>query len=130
NYRRFFDVNDLAAIRVEDPEVFAAIHVLIFRLIQEGHVDGLRVDHSDGLLSPAEYFRRLQAGSMSARGTSQPFFIVTEKILARDEELHADWEVEGTTGYDFLAVLNGVFVDRNRRRAFQRLYEAFTGEAP
>jgi (1->4)-alpha-D-glucan 1-alpha-D-glucosylmutase len=130
NYRRFFDVNELAAIRVERPEVFAAVHALIFELIQGGHIDGLRVDHSDGLLKPAEYFSRLQSGCMSAKGKTQPFFIVSEKILVGDEELRTDWEIEGTTGYDFLGVLNGLFVDRNRRRAFEHLYQAFSGWSP
>jgi (1->4)-alpha-D-glucan 1-alpha-D-glucosylmutase len=130
NYRRFFDVNELAAIRVERPEVFAAVHALIFELIQEGYIDGLRVDHSDGLLKPAEYFRRLQSACMSAKGATRPFFIVTEKILAGNEELRSDWKIEGTTGYDFLGVLNGVFVDRNRRRALEHLYQAFSGWSP
>ncbi len=130
NYRRFFDVNDLAAIRVERPEVFAAVHALIFELIQEGHIDGLRVDHPDGLLKPAEYFSRLQSGCTSAKGTAQPFYIVSEKILAGDEELRPDWDIEGTTGYDFLGILNGVFVDRNRRLAFDHLYQAFSGWSP
>ncbi len=130
NYRRFFDVNQLAAIRVEDPDVFAAVHALIFDLIREGMVDGLRVDHPDGLLDPAEYFRRLQLGSMAARKTARPFFIVVEKILAGKEELRSDWDVEGTTGYDFLGAVNGLFVDRRRRHAFQHLYKAFTGWPP
>ena len=127
NYRRFFDVNDLAAIRVEDPEVFAAVHKLIFELVREGRVDGLRVDHPDGLLDPSEYFRRLQAGCRSATGSPEPFFIVSEKILTGDEALRSDWEIEGTTGYDFLGVLNGLFVDRRGHRAFQHLYKVFTG---
>jgi (1->4)-alpha-D-glucan 1-alpha-D-glucosylmutase len=130
NYRRFFDVNNLAAIRVEDREVFAAVHALMFELVHEGHVDGFRVDHPDGLLDPTEYFHRLQAGCMSATGKQQPFFIVGEKILAGTEELRSDWDIEGTTGYDFLGILNGLFVDRNRRQAFQHLYEAFTGWSP
>jgi len=127
NYRRFFDVNNLAAIRVEDPEVFAAVHSLIFELIREGRIQGLRVDHPDGLLDPAEYFRRLQAGCSSAADASRAFYVVGEKILAGGEALHRDWDIEGTTGYDFLGVLNGLFVDRRGRRAFQHLYESFTG---
>ena len=130
NYRRFFDVNDLAAIRAEDPEVFHAVHQLIFELIREGHVNGLRVDHPDGLRVPTEYFRRLQEGCQSASPTPGPFYIVCEKILAGDEQLHEEWDLEGTTGYDFLAVLNGVFVARDRRRAFRHLYESFTGPWP
>lgn len=130
NYRRFFDINQLAAIRVEDPEVFQAVHALMFEQIKAGHIDGLRVDHSDGLRDPAEYFRRLQAASQSARNTSRPFYVVTEKILVGNEELRSDWDIEGTTGYDFLASVNGLFVDHSRRRAFSRLYEAFAGPSP
>jgi (1->4)-alpha-D-glucan 1-alpha-D-glucosylmutase len=130
NYRRFFDINQLAAIRVEDPTVFQAVHALVFALIKEGGLNGLRVDHSDGLLDPADYFRSLQAGCMAAGDTLRPFYIVTEKILAGNEKLRPDWSIEGTTGYDFLALVNGVFVDPNRRRAFHRLYEAFTGSPP
>jgi len=129
NYRRFFDINELAAVRVEEPEVFQAMHALMLDLVKEGIVDGLRVDHSDGLLDPAEYFRRLQAACMSARKTPQPFYIVTEKILVGNEKLRSDWEISGTTGYDFLGLVNGLFVDQSRRRAFQRLYESFTGSS-
>jgi (1->4)-alpha-D-glucan 1-alpha-D-glucosylmutase len=130
NYRRFFDINQLAAIRVEDPEVFQAVHALMFEQIKAGHVDGLRVDHSDGLRDPAEYFRRLQSSSQSARNKSEPFYIVTEKILVGNEELRSDWDIEGTTGYDFLGSVNGLFVDHSRRRAFSRLYEVFTESSP
>jgi (1->4)-alpha-D-glucan 1-alpha-D-glucosylmutase len=130
NYRRFFDINQLAAVRVEDPEVFQAMHALLFDLIKEGSIDGLRVDHSDGLLDPAEYFRRLQAGCMSARKMPRRFYVVTEKILVGNERLRSDWDVEGTTGYDFLGLVNGLFVDRGPRRAFRRLYESFIGSVP
>jgi (1->4)-alpha-D-glucan 1-alpha-D-glucosylmutase len=127
NYRRFFDINELAAIRVEDPEVFTAVHQLLFDLIKEGRIAGLRVDHPDGLFDPAEYFRRLQAGCMAATNSERPFFVVGEKILMGNEQLRADWEIEGTTGYDFLNSLNGLYVDRSRRRAFHHLYAALTG---
>jgi (1->4)-alpha-D-glucan 1-alpha-D-glucosylmutase len=129
NYRRFFDINELAAVRVEEPEVFQAMHALMLDLVKEGIVDGLRVDHSDGLLDPAEYFQRLQAACMAARDTAQPFYIVTEKILVGNEKLRSDWAIAGTTGYDFLGLVNGLFVDPSRRRAFQRLYESFTGSS-
>lgn len=128
NYRRFFDINRLAAIRVEDDEVFQAMHTLLLELVHEGAIEGLRVDHSDGLLDPAGYFRQLQTACADARNTSRPFYIVTEKILSGDEGLRSDWAIEGTTGYDFLGLVNGLFVDRNRRRAFHRLYQAFTGQ--
>jgi len=127
NYRRFFDINDLAAVRVEDPEVFQAMHALMFGLVKDGVVDGLRVDHSDGLLDPAEYFRRLQSACQAARKSARRFYIVTEKILAGNEKLRSDWEIAGSTGYDFLALMNGLFVDTRKRRAFQHLYEAFVG---
>jgi (1->4)-alpha-D-glucan 1-alpha-D-glucosylmutase len=130
NYRRFFDVNELAAIRVEDPDVFAAVHTLLLGLIRNGDIAGLRVDHPDGLFDPAEYFRRLQEGCMPAQGSEEPFFIVSEKILVGNEQLPSDWEVQGTTGYDFLGSLNGLFVDRGSRHAFHRLYTAFTCSSP
>jgi (1->4)-alpha-D-glucan 1-alpha-D-glucosylmutase len=126
NYRRFFDINQLAAIRVEDEEVFQAVHALLFELIQEGDIDGLRVDHSDGLRDPAAYFGRLRRASTAAQADG-PFYVVTEKILVGDEELRSDWQISGTTGYDFLSQVNGLFVDRTRRRAFYRLYRASTG---
>jgi len=130
NYRRFFDINQLAAIRVEEPEVFQAVHALLFDLVKEGHLEGLRIDHSDGLLDPAEYFRRVQRACMSARDTSSRCYVVTEKILVGNENLRAGWDIEGTTGYDFLGLVNGLFVDHDRRRAFHRLYESFTGCSP
>ena len=128
NYRRFFDINDLAAIRVEDPDVFQAVHARIFDLIERGHVSGIRVDHPDGLYDPAQYFQDLQAGCRAARGHgNRPFFVVCEKILTGDEELRRNWAIEGTTGYGFLNFLNGLFVDHSKKRAFERLYRAFTG---
>ncbi|HTX38292.1 MAG TPA: malto-oligosyltrehalose synthase [Bryobacteraceae bacterium] len=130
NYRRFFDINRLAAIRVEDPEVFQAVHALIFDLVKEGRIDGLRVDHSDGLRDPAEYFRRLQAACTAAGQSPGRFYVVTEKIVTGDEKLRPDWDIEGSTGYDFLSLLNGLFVDRSHRRAFHHLYDSFTGSSP
>ncbi len=137
NYRRFFDINDLAAIRVEDPEVFSAVHALIFDLVRQGHIRGLRVDHPDGLFEPEKYFRFLQdackAWSAASNGHDNPdgqnrtFYIVAEKILNGNEPLHAEWAVEGTTGYSFLNLVNGLFVDHTKERAFQQLYRRFTG---
>jgi len=127
NYRRFFDINELAAVRVEDPEVFQAMHALMFDLVKDGIVDGLRVDHSDGLLDPAEYFRRLQSACQAALRKTQRFYIVTEKILVGNEKLRFDWDIAGTTGYDFLGLMNGLFVETSRRRTFQHLYKAFVG---
>ncbi len=128
NYRRFFDVNDLAAIRVEDPDVFQAVHALLFELVQQRHVSGFRIDHPDGLYNPAQYFRDLQDRCQEALGhRNRPFFVVCEKILIGDEELRNNWSIEGTTGYGFLNFLNGLFVDHSKKRAFERLYHSFTG---
>ena len=105
NYRRFFDVNELAALRVEDPEVFDATHALILRLVREGVIDGLRVDHVDGLLDPAAYLTRLR----EATSPDTPIFV--EKILAHGERLPESWPVQGTTGYEFMNDVENVFLD-------------------
>jgi (1->4)-alpha-D-glucan 1-alpha-D-glucosylmutase len=104
NYRRFFDIADLVAVRAEREDVFAATHDLLIGLVREGIVTGLRVDHVDGLADPEAYLRRLADATGGA-------FVVVEKILARDEELPPGWATEGTTGYDFLALAGGLFVD-------------------
>lgn len=140
NYRRFFDINDLAAIRVEDPSVFTAVHALVFDLISQGIVSGLRIDHPDGLFDPEQYFLDLQESCLSAYLKARPssnvvddqpegwrFYTVAEKILVRDEELHSTWSIEGTTGYGFLNFLNGLFVDSSKKRVFTKLYNRFTG---
>ncbi|HEY6392697.1 MAG TPA: malto-oligosyltrehalose synthase [Bryobacteraceae bacterium] len=136
NYRRFFDINDLAAIRVEDSEVFSAVHALIFDLVRQGHVTGLRVDHPDGLFEPEKYFRYLQDatkaqsvanGHAKRNGADRTFYIVAEKILIGHEPLRATWAIEGTTGYGFMNLVNGIFVDHSKERAFQQIYRRFTG---
>src|SRR5262245_8349122 len=198
NYRRFFDINELAAIRVEEPEVFSSVHELVFRLVKEGHVTGLRIDHIDGLHDPEQYLRHLQGGCRKAlrrlasaaadRGlliadcgskeisiaTSQsadpggrfgvkypqsenpqsairnpqsenprpstldprpsqqsaierPFYVAVEKILGHDERLRESWAAHGTTGYDFLNLLNGLFVDAQNAEAFRKLYRRLAG---
>lgn len=124
NYRRFFDINELAAIRMEDPEVFAETHRLVMRLVREAPVTGLRIDHPDGLYAPAEYLRRLR----EAEG--RPVAIFAEKILAPGERLPDSWPVEGTTGYEFLNLLNGIFVDRSQARAMEQLYARLIKERP
>jgi (1->4)-alpha-D-glucan 1-alpha-D-glucosylmutase len=158
NYRRFFDINELAAIRMELPEVFRSAHQVLVRLLAEGKATGLRIDHPDGLRDPAGYFRQLQehyvlacaslcpggqpqclARALSTRlaqepGRDQgsatwPLYVVAEKILAEGEQLPADWAVDGTTGYDFLNAVNGLFVDSDSREAFDRIYQGFTGAA-
>lgn len=124
NYRRFFDINQLAAIRVEDPEVFADTHALVVRLVTEAPVTALRIDHPDGLYAPREYFQRLRAA------VGRPVAILAEKILAPGERLPAAWPVEGTTGYEFLNLLNGIFVDRSQARAMELLYARLIKERP
>jgi (1->4)-alpha-D-glucan 1-alpha-D-glucosylmutase len=133
NYRRFFDINELAAIRMEDPNVFAETHRLVFRLVGAGRVTGLRVDHPDGLYNPADYFRALQRECARTRGASADegaFYIVAEKILSPGESLPKSWAVAGTTGYDFLNLLNGIFVDRSQARAMEHLYARLIKERP
>jgi (1->4)-alpha-D-glucan 1-alpha-D-glucosylmutase len=128
NYRRFFDINELAAIRVEDPEVFERVHTYAFELLKRGTVDGLRIDHVDGLFDPGDYLQRLQARARDARPdlftADQPLYLVVEKILGEDEQL-PEWPVAGTTGYDFLVKVNGVFVERHNERAMNDIYERF-----
>jgi len=126
NYRRFFDVNELAGIRMEDPAVFAAAHDLVARLVEDGAVTGLRLDHVDGLFDPARYLEDLAARF----GPGPPVWTIVEKILSPGERLHDGWLVHGTTGYDFLNSVNGLFVDAARATAFRALYTAFIGEAP
>ena len=127
NYRRFFDVNDLAALRQEDPEVFAATHELILSLVGEGVLDGLRVDHIDGLLDPLGYLERLR-GEVERRAPrrdgGEPFPIVVEKILSPGEHLRRDWPVQGTTGYEFLNDLEDVFLDATGYAAIERGYRS------
>ncbi len=140
NYRRFFDINDLAAIRTETAVVFQATHGLIGRLLLEGKATGLRVDHPDGLWDPGTYFRQLQQLEALATDPLQediddqpkppeetiwPLYIVAEKILSKGESLPEDWAVSGTTGYDFLNQVNGIFVRRASQRAFDKIYSSF-----
>jgi (1->4)-alpha-D-glucan 1-alpha-D-glucosylmutase len=129
NYRRFFDINELAAIRMEDPEVFHHVHALVFELLRQQLVDGFRIDHVDGLYDPGDYLARLQARAQETRpdmfGPGHPLFVVVEKILAVDEEL-PDWQTHGTSGYDFLIQVNGVFVDGRNEKAFNAVWENFS----
>ncbi|RMH56663.1 MAG: malto-oligosyltrehalose synthase [Candidatus Hydrogenedentota bacterium] len=134
NYRRFFDVNDLAAIRVEDPEVFHATHAKILEWIARGLVTGLRIDHIDGLNDPKGYLERIQgererllAGSGSSKRAEDALFVVVEKILSPRERLCDSWPVHGTTGYDFLYHADGIQVVRDAQGAFRDLYYRLTG---
>jgi (1->4)-alpha-D-glucan 1-alpha-D-glucosylmutase len=115
NYRRFFDINGLAGLRVEDPDVFAATHELIFRLVREGRIQGLRIDHIDGLADPEGYARALQ------EAIGPGFYVVVEKILEPGEDLRS-WPVAGTTGYDVLNLIDGIFVETGNAAAIDRIY--------
>jgi (1->4)-alpha-D-glucan 1-alpha-D-glucosylmutase len=124
NYRRFFDVNDLAGVRMEEPSVFAAAHRLVTDLVAQDLVQGLRLDHVDGLFDPAGYLDRLAA----ELGPMRPY-VVVEKILSPDESLPGRWAIHGTTGYDFMNDVNGLFVDTSRSAEFRKLYARFIGAA-
>ena len=132
NYRRFFDINELAAIRMENPAVFKETHKLIFRLVKEGAVTGLRIDHVDGLYDPADYLHKLQDWARkelptASDATDRPLYVLVEKILGVNEQIPANWPVFGTTGYDFLAWLNALFVDPTNERALDTTYTRFIG---
>jgi (1->4)-alpha-D-glucan 1-alpha-D-glucosylmutase len=120
NYRRFFDVKTLAALRVEEERVFEDTHALVLAMIADGKLDGLRIDHVDGLRDPRAYLERLRDRAPDA-------YLVVEKILEASEELPEAWPVEGTTGYDFLNVVNGLFVDTTAEKAMSDVYLEFTG---
>lgn len=124
NYRRFFDVNTLAAIRMELPEVFEATHQLLFELLDAGHFTGVRIDHIDGLAAPRDYLMRLRE-----RG-GDDFYLLVEKILAGDEKLRADWPVHGTTGYEFANQLVQLLVPAQKMPQIALIYERFLGDKP
>ncbi len=156
NYRRFFDINELAALRIEDEKVFRQYHTLLFQLIHDNKIQGLRIDHPDGLYDPPVYFKRLQREYLlqmilkelqiepglldieAIKDTLErlltnefhltpPLYILAEKILERDEHLPENWMIHGTVGYDFMNVLNGLYVDRKNENKFAKLYENFIG---
>jgi (1->4)-alpha-D-glucan 1-alpha-D-glucosylmutase len=163
NYRRFFDINELAALSMERPEVFAATHELILRLLREGKITGLRIDHPDGLYNPKQYLERLQqhyalecahavvlnqpefrnldwkeieeplfqairTANRASRDSFfwRPLYVVVEKILSRGEPMPDAWPVYGTTGYEFLNALNGLFVDASHVNALTRIFRWWT----
>ncbi|HEY9198189.1 MAG TPA: malto-oligosyltrehalose synthase, partial [Gammaproteobacteria bacterium] len=131
NYRRFFDINDLAGIRMDNPAVFATTHRLIRTLVADGAIDGLRVDHVDGLSDPYGYcrdLRRLMDGAQEESTAPASGFVLIEKILASYEHLPADWPVAGTTGYEAAHLLNGLFVHPGALRHMTRIYTRFTGD--
>lgn len=121
NYRRFFAVSTLAAVRVEDERVFNDVHALLHKWIERGWIDGLRVDHPDGLREPKKYLERL-------RNIAPDLWIIVEKILQPKEEIPNDWPVQGTVGYDFLNQTNGLFIDSKNKDALINFYSEFTGE--
>lgn len=156
NYRRFFDVNDLVGLRMENPEVFAATHGLIRKMLAEGQITGLRVDHCDGMFNPRQYLIRLQLlyiasqccgplpqGEVAPNGIENtiresvrgydwrkvhgPLYVVVEKILEPREALPQEWPVQGTSGYDFVHFANQVFIQQENRKRFNDLYTAVTG---
>jgi (1->4)-alpha-D-glucan 1-alpha-D-glucosylmutase len=129
NYRRFFDINDLAALRVEDANTFAAIHQLVRRLIAKGWLQGLRLDHIDGLRDPHQYFRRLaRLVEVEKPAGSNPFYIVVEKILAEGERLPRFAGIAGTTGYEWLNTISRVLVDESGLAALDRIWQEMSAD--
>ncbi|CAH2598698.1 Malto-oligosyltrehalose synthase [Rhodovastum atsumiense] len=123
NYRRFFNINELAGLRMELPELFDHAHALVFSLLREGVLDGLRIDHVDGLFDPKGYLLRLREQA------PRPFYLVVEKILARHEALREEWPVEGTTGYEFANLVLGVLVDPAGEAGLSKVYAGFAEDA-
>jgi (1->4)-alpha-D-glucan 1-alpha-D-glucosylmutase len=127
NYRRFFDINDLAGLRVEDAAVLGQTHRLAFEWIAAGTLQGLRIDHIDGLYNPGGYCNLIKE---RADALGQPLYLVVEKILAPFERLRAGWLISGTTGYEFANLVNGLFVDSTAEAGFDRIYARVIGHEP
>src|SRR5204863_5414574 len=129
HYRRFFDINELAALRMEDPQVFERTHAFAFELLREGCIDGIRIDHVDGLYDPGDYLERLQARAREVRpdlfSDERGLYLLVEKILSLDEWLPS-WPVAGTTGYEVPVRTNGVCVDGRNERAVKEALERDT----
>jgi (1->4)-alpha-D-glucan 1-alpha-D-glucosylmutase len=120
NYRRFFNINDLISLKMEEGSVFTHAHSLIFNLIKKGVFSGLRIDHVDGLYDPANYLKKI-------RQESEDLYVIVEKILDYKETLPSNWPIQGTTGYDFLNYLNGIFCASKHHQELSRIYTSFTG---
>lgn len=120
NYRRFFTVNDLISVRVEDEQVYRATHELLFEFVNQGLITGIRVDHIDGLYDPHTYLERLRQGGPE-------LYIIVEKILGHDESLPAVWPIQGTTGYDFTNYVNQLSVELHQMKKFDRMYYFISG---
>jgi (1->4)-alpha-D-glucan 1-alpha-D-glucosylmutase len=127
NYRRFFDINDLAALRQENETIFNETHKLILDLVAKGKLDGLRVDHPDGLYDPLRYFEQLRdCLRTELEPQNRAAYVVAEKILTGNERLRKGWPIDGTTGYEFGNLVNGLFVDRSAATTMERVYRDFT----
>jgi len=129
NYRRFFDMIDLAGIRTDDARVFEAVHALLFTFIKKHFVDGVRIDHLDGLWNPTKYLEDLHMFYIQkedSKGTPETFYVIAEKILLGDEKLRPEWILHGTVGYDFLNQLNGLFVYQPHKKVILENYRNFT----
>ena len=128
NYRRFFDINTLIGLRVEDPQVFESTHDLLGRLLADGSVQGVRIDHPDGLFDPQRYFEMLQdLATRVTPGDTGPLYVLAEKILSGPEKVPSSWPVHGTTGYNYLNDLNGLFINEAQGRRVRRIYGKLTG---
>jgi (1->4)-alpha-D-glucan 1-alpha-D-glucosylmutase len=123
-YRRFFEISDLVGLRVERSGVFEDVHARLLELVKQGAVEGVRLDHIDGLADPKSYLERLQ----TAIGGAEPFYLLVEKILGPGEDLRSDWAVAGTTGYEFIRSLAGLLVDSGGETAMTQAYDRFLGE--
>lgn len=158
NYRRFFEINELAAVRMEEPRVFAEAHELLLALVRDGHVTGLRLDHPDGLYDPEEYFERLQAAAWRVHAEAvagagrtelvesvvrwreqwrdrdpshwsvRPLYLVAEKIVSAGEDFRQSWALHGGTGYRFLNLVNGLFIDRAGLHQVERVWTRLSGQ--
>lgn len=137
NYRRFFNINSLAGLRQEQSEVFKTTHRFLLNLIEQGCIQGVRIDHPDGLFDPRGYFQRLSSeiskrlpGNGAENSKPPSVYLVAEKILAVYEDLPGEWPIHGTTGYDFANLLNGLFIDPSGEKPLTRIYQFCTGKNP